>query len=145
MYTNTLPDRLNCDTEVSMMFLLTAYQTADMLMMVDLQNKIVDFVLDTTRPFSLSYVTLFHVLNLVHTPFYLAALMSSVRSFITTPPDDDRCFRHIEELAKYPTAWKDVLSRINDYNRKPWIQVDRLPRYDFHIHSVPTSEVTCRP
>lgn len=76
-------------------------------------------------------------------PFYDLVLKSSVRGFVATPLDDNRCGRYIDELAKYSQAWKDVLTRINEYNPKPWMQVSKMPRCQFHIHRVPTGEVTC--
>lgn len=97
MYTNEIPERLRCSQErdsdaiVNALhtLLLPAYQAADMLMIADLQNKLVDLEIELFhaegQTWSIRRVKTLHRLNLAHTPYYDLVIKSSVGTLSNLP------------------------------------------------------------
>lgn len=140
MYTDKLPDYLiKAKNEYEQFtLLLFAYRAADILMMTELQNRLIDLTVSTTlrsdRLFTLSTVYELCWQNLVHTKLYDLVFTQAVRNYITKPPSFQKCKRYMDFFTDYPHIHVDILTSINMYLQIPWPRLKDIDVCQYHIH-----------
>lgn len=133
------PDQLPSEepSEIDMR-LVDMYKVADMLMMSDLQNTIIDTVFSWMEKSECCWPwsSLIHLLEreLWQTCFWKLA----VKSFIENADCEENLkfgFDIIsDDLADYPEATRDLFVQLLKYRRQEWTALSRNTLCDFHIH-----------
>lgn len=115
------------------------YKLADFLLIEDLRNVIMDSILkylkDNTWDLNFFSLSFLRERNLRTTPLYRLALRSAVRMYIHCPERfEEGAANDIEFLIDKPELMMDILEGVREYNKKPYDQVWKCHRCEFHEH-----------
>lgn len=119
------------------------YKLADFLLVEDLRNLIIHAILKYLKDntWDLNFFSLFFLReqNLRTTPLYKLFLRSSVRLLIHGPDRfEDGAANDIGFLSDKPELMLDILEGVRDHIKKPWGQVWKCHRCEFHEHEEST-------
>ena len=114
------------------------YQVADLLMITQLQNQLVDTELHDARElenhWTLAGVVSAHVHGVTHTPLYQLILKDYVKHMLDEPLGVNAFRNKTAILQEHPQAAIDVLHTIHDYNRSKWAYPCNGNFCEFHVH-----------
>lgn len=114
------------------------YHAADVLMMTQLQNELVDTYLVHGRQsggaWTLTGVRSAHVYEIVNTPLYQLILKSCVRNLMKAPTESDKFDEKVAAIEQHSQAVLDVLRIINKYQHEQWSNPWKGDWCEFHIH-----------
>lgn len=122
--------------------LIELYHSADIMMMQNLQNTIVDHDLArlsktgcrTRVSWDISFLPNWHEAQLAHTPYYRLFMADVVRYYFESGYDRNSFEQTLKSLSEYPEAMFDLLDAMDKYRRKPWSRVDSGDKCRWHIH-----------
>lgn len=123
---------------------LELYRTADLLLMTELPNQMVDHDLayqDRKEPggrwgWDFCWVTRWHEKNITHTPYYQLFLDDAVENLQTaTIYEKDWYDRKLETMLRHPQCLADLLRKIYQWTSKSaWGKPTLDDRCKYHIH-----------
>lgn len=144
MYTERLPKRWMQDLENDDGFtsiidvIAAAYKVADLLVMMDMQNDLVDFVLTAIEAenfhMDLRDIATVFGLGLTHTPYYPLVLRSCTHWLNLCPGED--ITEDLKNLMAYPQTLADMVSCQQEYLHAPWSNVHKDNWCDYHVHAI---------
>ncbi|KAK5957785.1 hypothetical protein OHC33_000974 [Knufia fluminis] len=137
LFTNEIPT-VNLSTCSGLADVVAFYKLADFLLVETLKNGIIDATLKYLKEakWAVNFFSLYYVQEQIPgTQFYRLVLRSSVRMFMNGPElfdegaDNDTTF-----LAGKQELMMEIVNGVRDYNKKPYDQVWKCHRCEYHEH-----------
>lgn len=114
------------------------YHAADLLMMIELQNQLIDTDLSAENReglvWGLRSVADAHAYEILHTPLYQLILRDCAKHLVNDPLSRDKFDAEMAAVREYPQAVLDMFRAFNDYHNSNWPYPHEDDWCKFHIH-----------